>query len=136
MAINSKDQNLIDRLGSDTIFPISGSFSPISGMDLLIQDIQLLLLTVPGERAGRPTFGCNLKNQIWENLEDARATGLATIKEALDKFEPRITVLGVTGEINTNTGLIVFNIQFIVDTVDSPINLVFPFRTGTALSFS
>lgn len=136
MAVSTREENLKARLGSDTSFPIQGSFGSISGLDLLIQDIQLLLLTIPGERPGRPQFGCNLRNQIWENLEDARINGIASIREALDRFEPRIAVLGVTGEINNNTGLITFNIQFIVETVDNPLNLIFPFRAGTQLSFS
>jgi phage baseplate assembly protein W len=136
MAIQTRDQNLKDRLGSDLQFPIKGSFESISGLDLLIQDIQLLLLTIPGERTGRPTFGCTLRNQIWENLEEARLNGAASIREAIERFEPRVTLLGVTGESNRNTGLITFNIQFIVNSTDSPINLVFPFRAGTQLSFS
>lgn len=136
MAIQDREQNLKDRLGSDLQFPIQGSFESISGLDLLLQDIQLLLLTIPGERTGRPEFGCNLRNQIWENIEDARQNGMASIREAIERFEPRVTLLGVTGEANSNTGLITFNIQFIVNTLDSPINLVFPFRAGTQLSFS
>lgn len=136
MARQTKEQNLKNRLGSDLAFPINGSFESISGMDLLIQDIQILLLTVPGERPGRPDFGCQLTTQIWENLEEAKNDGIGSIIDALERFEPRVTVLGVTGEINNNTGLITFNIQFIVETVDNPINLVFPFRAGTQLSFS
>lgn len=136
MAIQSRDQNLKERLGSDLKFPIQGSFESISGIELLLQDIQILLLTIPGERPGRPTFGCNLRNQIWENLEDARLNGIASITEAIERFEPRITLLGVTGEANSNTGLITFNIQFIINSTDSPVNLVFPFRSGTQLSFS
>lgn len=136
MAQQSREQNLKDRLGSDLKFPISGSFESISGLDLLLQDIQILLLTVPGERPGRPEFGCQLRTQIWENLEEAKINGIGSIRDALERFEPRITLLGVTGEVNSNTGLITFNIQFIVQTIDNPINLVFPFRAGTQLSFS
>lgn len=134
--IKSVDQNLKNRLGSDLKFPIDNNFSPISGVDLLLQDIQQLLLTIPGERVNRPEFGCNLRNQIWENLEDAALGGEASIFEALERFEPRITVSAVTSDINNNTGLITFNIQFIVNSTDTALNLIFPFRAGTALSFA
>lgn len=134
--IISKEQNLKDRLGSDLRFPIVNSFNPISGLDLLIQDIQQVLLTVPGERINRPDFGCTLRNQIWENIQTAANHGAASIRDALERFEPRITVTDIGSDINENTGLITFNIQFIVNDTDTALNLVFPFRAGTNLSFS
>jgi len=134
--IKSTEQSLEVRLGSDLKFPINGSFEPISGVDLLLQDIQQLLLTIPGERVNRPDFGCLLRNQIWENMSVAAQNGAAAIRSALDTFEPRIEVLDVNSDINNNTGLITFNIQFIVKNTDTSISLIFPFRAGTALSFA
>jgi len=134
--IKSIDDSLKIRLGSDLKFPIAGSFEPISGLDLLLQDIQQLLLTIPGERVQRPTFGCSLRAQIWENIDYAQVAGAAAIREALDTFEPRITVTDVSGTSNRNTGLITFNIQFVVNNSDTTVNLVFPFRTSTQLSFA
>lgn len=136
LKIKSTEQSLNDRLGSDLRFPIDGNFEPIAGMDLLIQDLQQLLLTIPGERVNRPDFGCNLRNQVWENIEVASAEGKAAIVEAIENFEPRVTVTNVDSTINRNTGLITFNIQFIVNNTDTALNLVFPFRVGTQLSFS
>ena len=134
--ITSTKQNLQNRLGSDLLFPIAGNFKSVSGVDLLLQDIQRLLLTIPGERPMRPQFGCNLRNQIWENMEAARTQGAASIREALELYEPRITLLNVQSSANDNTGLITFNIQFVVNSTDTAINLVFPFRAGTQLSFA
>jgi uncharacterized protein len=124
------------RLGSDLKFPIEGSFQSISGFDLLLQDIQQLLLTMPGERPFRPEFGCTLREQIWENLAETAVDGSAAIRVALETFEPRITVIDITHEINENTDLISFNIQFVINATDTPVNLVFPFRAGTQLSFA
>ena len=134
--IKSRQSNLNERLGSDLQFPISNSFKPVSGIDLLLQDMQQLLLTIPGERVNRPDFGCLLRNQIWENLGTASVHGAAAIREALERFEPRITVLNVTSSVNENTGLITFNILFKVNNTDTALNLIFPFRAGTQLSFS
>lgn len=134
--ISSQQESLKIRLGSDLKFPIQGSFEPIEGLDLLIQDIQQLLLTIPGERVNRPNFGCTLRAQTWENIQDTAINGAASITESLESFEPRITVIGVTSEVNENTGLITFNISFVVNSVDTPVNLIFPFRAGTQLSFS
>lgn len=135
-AIKSMKESLKVRLGSDLKFPIQDNFNSISGIELLLQDIQMLLLTLPGERPMRPQFGCNLRNQIWENMEDARVSGAASIREALELFEPRISVLAVNAAANEQTGLITFNIQFIINSTDTAVNLVFPFRVGTQLSFA
>lgn len=134
--IKSATQSLNERLGSDLGFPINGNFQPIAGLDLLIQDIQQLLLTLPGERVNRPDFGCNLRNLVWENLHVAAEAGKASIHEAIENFEPRVTLTNVDSTTNENTGLITFNIQFIVNNTDTALNLIFPFRAGTQLSFS
>jgi len=134
MAVFSIATTLKERLGSDLKFPINGNFEPIDGLALLIQDIQLLLLTIPGERVMRPTFGCLLRSYIWENIENLVQEGPTVIKNALARHEPRITVTSVSASPNYNTGLVSFKISFIVKATNSPVNLVFPFRSGTALS--
>lgn len=134
--ITSTQDSLKQRLGSDLSFPIQGTFQTISGQSLLLQDIQILLLTMPGERPNRPDFGCKLRNQIWENIYLAKDNGINSIRNALDLYEPRINVISVTGDINENTGLITFNIQFNIINTDTILNLVFPFRSGTQLSQS
>ena len=136
VSIKSVESSLNERLGADLRFPIVDSFKHISGLDLLLQDIQQLLLTIPGERVNRPEFGCTLRTQIWENLSTASIHGAASIRDAIERFEPRVTVTAVTSTVNENTGLITFNIQFIVNNTDTALNLVFPFRAGTQLSFS
>lgn len=133
--IKSKEEALTFRLGSDLKYPITGSFESISGVQLLIQDIQRLLLTLPGERPFRPDFGCNLRNQVWENIDSAAINGNAAIRDALERFEPRISVNRVAQTINRNSGLITYTIQFFINSDDTPVNLIFPFRTGTQLSF-
>ena len=132
--VTSKTESLNVRLGSDLKFPISGSFQSISGLDLLLQDISQLLLTVPGERVFRPEYGCLLRTYIWENIDDAAINGAASIRTALSKFESRIRVTSVSYTINRNTDLVSFKIGFQVRDTDTAVNLIFPFRTGTELS--
>lgn len=134
--VRLRDPGLTERLGSDLKFPIGGSFEPSAGVNVLLQDIQQLLLTIPGERVGRPDFGCNLRNQIWENIDQAAQDGAASISEALGKFEPRITVTTVNFTINRNTDLISYIIRFAINSTDIALNLIFPFRSGTELSFA
>jgi phage baseplate assembly protein W len=133
--IKNTQQSLQIRLGSDLQFPISNNFNTVSGMDLLLQDIQLTLLTLPGERVFRPSFGCTLRNQLWENIDRAATAGASSIRQALNTYEGRINLLSVTiAELNRNTDLIVYSIQFIVNDTDTKVNLVFPMRTSGEIS--
>lgn len=131
---NLSSLDLLDVLGNDLQFPIDSNFAPVSGLDLLIQDIQLLLLTLPGEIVGNPQYGCILRALIWENIDTAATDGVAAITTALELFEPRITLIGVTFTLNRNTDLISYVVKFVVKTTDVAANLVFPFRTHNALS--
>jgi uncharacterized protein len=134
--VSPKSQNNIlnQLLGSDLKVPIAGSFEPISGLNLLLQDISQLLLTLPGERVFRPDFGCNLRTFVWENIDDAAILGAGSIRTALVKFEPRINVTSVGYTINRNTDLITFNIRFVVKDTDSSTNLIFPFRLSSQIA--
>lgn len=134
--VTSQKQSLEVRLGSDLKFPINGNFEPVNGLDLLLQDIQQLLLTIPGERVNRPDYGCTLRNQIWENIDTVARTGPASIRTAIQNFEPRVNLITVDSEINRNTSLITFTIKFVVINTDVEVNLIFPFRAGTTLSFA
>lgn len=128
-------QNLKDRLGSDAKFPIDGDFEITDGVNLVLQDIQLGLLTIPGERVGRPTYGSGISALIWENFDAAANRLPGTIKNFLTTNEPRITVLSVDlVDTNRDTGLIVAKISFIIKKTDSRVNLIFPFRTSLELS--
>lgn len=135
MALTKEAKISLDiRLGSDLKFPINGNFESVKGLDLLLQDIQQLLLTMPGERVFRPDFGCPLRTQIWENIDEVASSGIGAIKASLAKFEPRITVTSVTSSINRNTDLIVFKISFLVNSTDTAVNLIFPFRASSVIS--
>lgn len=134
--IKNSTESIEVRLGADAKFPIAGTFESIKGLDVLLQDIQALLLTMPGERPFRPEYGCNLGVLLWENSDSIVLDGSAAIREALDRYEPRIEVTGVSGNYNDNTGLATFKIQFIVIETDVNVNLIFPFRTNTSLSFA
>ena len=58
------------------------------------QAILLLFSTAPGERVMRPDYGVPLRRLVFSPNDDTTA-GLAIhyVKQALDRWEPRITVL-------------------------------------------
>jgi uncharacterized protein len=117
-------------LGNDLQMPITGSFQTISGQALLLQDIEQLLLTMPGERCGRPEFGCSLRTRIWENIDDTAQQGCLDIQNAITQYEPRVELQSVNSTIYRNDGLVLFSIQMVVISTNTPLNFVFPFRTS------
>jgi phage baseplate assembly protein W len=65
------------------------------------QAILLLLSTTPGERVMRPDYGCALERLVFSPNDDSTA-GLAIhyMRQALDRWEPRIDVLRLDAERN------------------------------------
>lgn len=134
--IKDSTEALNIRLGSDIKFPIEGAVETVKGLDTLLQDIQQLLLTVPGERIFRPDYGCTLRTFVWENIQMVANEGVNSIRNSLDRYEPRIEVINISSSVNENSGLVTFNILFTVKETDDVVNLVFPFRADTQLSFA
>lgn len=66
----------------------------VAGDAAVRQAVLLLLTTSPGERVMRPEYGCGLHRLAFSPNDDTTA-GLAIhyVRQALDRFEPRITVL-------------------------------------------
>jgi phage baseplate assembly protein W len=69
--------------------------------DSVRQAILLLLSTIPGERVMRPDYGCQLHRLVFSPNDETTA-GLAIhyVRQALDRWEPRIDVLRLDAERN------------------------------------
>ena len=72
----------------------TGGMAMVDGDDSVRQAIFLLLSTSPGERVMRPAYGCDLRKLLFSPNDDTTA-GLAIhyVRQALDRWEPRIEVL-------------------------------------------
>jgi len=67
--------------------------------DSVRQAILLLLSTIPGERVMRPDYGCLLHRLVFSPNDETTA-GLAIhyVRQALDRWEPRIDILRLDAE--------------------------------------
>ncbi len=82
------------------------------GDQIIKNDILQLLLTIPGERVMRPTFGVNLRNAVFENMTSTLISGLQSeIAEKITRFEPRVDVSSVTIVPNDITNLLTVKIE-------------------------
>jgi len=73
------------------------------GETLVEMSIDQILGTAEGERLMRPDFGSRLPYLLFENSTDVlEALAASTIEDALEQWEPRITVLGVDARADGN----------------------------------
>jgi len=79
--------------GAGLAFPPvpDGGFERVRGADAVAQALRTLLLTEPGERIGRPEYGCGLRRYLFApNSLTTRTLILETVREAITRFERRI----------------------------------------------
>lgn len=78
-----------------------------------------IVMTRKGSKPFNPEFGCDISDQLFENMSPLTANTLEqVITSAIRKFEPRVLELavGVTSQYDSNA--VVVNIQFSI--LDNP----------------
>src|SRR3712207_3190130 len=123
---------MTDFIGSGWGFPAAisrtGSVRLVSGAEEIDAAIRMILSTVPGERVMRPEFGCGMWQLVFAPLT-SRTLGLIeqSVREALDRWEPRIVLDAVRAEPDHAAGMVVIEVAYRVRATNDPRNLVFPF---------
>lgn len=121
-----------DFLGQGWSFPVrteGGRVLFAAGAEDIHQAILLILQTAPGERVMLPTFGCRI-NELVFAPGNATAISLAQVyvKQALDRWEPRIQVTKVEVVINPQQpNCLQITVEYLIRDRNQPANLVYPF---------
>jgi phage baseplate assembly protein W len=125
--------NTSDFIGRGVMFPMrvdqAGSIAMSSGVDELDSSIRMVLITAPGERLMRPSFGCRIWELMFEPI-NANTLGLmaVAVREALGQWEPRVDVETVTVDpVPGADGQVLINIVYRVRATNDRRNLVYPF---------
>ena len=119
--------------GRGWAFPLrttpSGGIALVDGDTEIAEAIRLILGTAPGERPMRPDFGCAIHDFVFAPADAATAGQIAfEVRSALDRWEPRITVLDVLVTAGAaDTGTLHIEIRYALRGTNDPRNLVFPF---------
>jgi phage baseplate assembly protein W len=120
-------------IGSGLAFPLQvdrrGGIALARDEQDIDQAIQLILGTAPGERPMRPEFGCGVHDFVFDSI-DANTVGRMeeAIREALDRWEPRIQVQTVEFDLSqADDGLLTIDIGYRVRATSTERNLVYPF---------
>ncbi|MBL4676739.1 MAG: GPW/gp25 family protein [Mucilaginibacter sp.] len=100
----------------------------------ITKSLEILLGTTIGERFLQPLYGCNLDEYVFAPFNATLSTEIRlTVKDAIDKFEPRLKLRGVkldTGLLNE--GRVDIAIEYTVINTNSRFNLIYPFYQNEA----
>jgi phage baseplate assembly protein W len=120
-------------LGTGVAFPFRGDgrgrIALASGEADVEQAIRIILSTAPGDRPMRPEFGCDIHEFVFDQADAATFGHMdRAIRRALDRWEPRISVTGITfDEAQDELGMLLVDIRYELRTSSSPRNLIYPF---------
>lgn len=127
--------NAPDYYGRGMSFPIAltptGSIAESTGAAKVYESILIILGTQYGERAMRPTFGCNLKSLAFAPNNAATAS-LARyyVQQGLQQWEPRINVLSVDVENDELDGspTLLITVNYQLRATQDVQSLIYPFN--------
>ena len=124
-----------DLLGRGWALPVSldaaAGIALTAGPDAVSQSIWTILATAPGERVGRPDFGCGIHDLVFAPASGATiALVTEQVRRALTVWEPRIDLLDVRVEARTSEALLLIRVDYSLRAAPGPQNLVFPFYLG------
>ena len=124
---------MTELLGTGLSFPLSvdrtGGIALVTGETDIDQAIEIILSTAPGERPMRPEFGCGIHDHVFSHIDASTvATIEVDIREALDRWEPRIVVQEVEFDLTrVGDGQLLINIGYRLRATNHKRNLVYPF---------
>jgi phage baseplate assembly protein W len=126
-------------LGTGWSFPPTfskrGTVHLVSAEEDIRQSLLILLGTNPGERVMQPSFGCGVKSQVYENINESTLTVLKDlIQRAILFYEPRVIVQTIQADTSeAYEGKLIFLIDYRIISTNTRHNIVYPFylREGT-----
>jgi uncharacterized protein len=106
-----------------------GGLALVRGEAEINQSIQIILMTTPGQRVMRPTFGSQLHELMFgPNNSHTAALAKRYVKDALGMWEPRINVLEVDAyPDDEHQNRMLIEILYEIKTSYDKRSLVFPF---------
>ena len=124
---------MTDIIGTGLAFPLGvdrrGALALARDEEDVHQAISIILSTAPGERPMRPEFGCGVHDYVFDVI-DASTLGRmeAEIRRALERWEPRIDVLGVDFDLHSSgEDPLSITIEYRLQATNDVRNLVYPF---------
>lgn len=108
--------------------------STVSGVDDIHQSLAILFATRLGERPMQESYGCNLDDAMFEEIDQALLNRLhSMIHDAILQHETRIQLLNLDITPDPNeAGVLHIQLDYSVLGTNSRYNMVFPFYLNEA----
>lgn len=126
-------------LGTGWTFPPTFARDParvlMSSDDANIkQSLWVLFSTSLGERIMLATYGCSLRDKVFDALTETLANDIkSTIAKAILDWEPRIDVVSIeVAQVSAVDGELAITVDFVVRQTNTRSNLVYPFYLNEA----
>src|SRR6478672_7688953 len=120
----------VDFIGAGWSYPLgtdaSGRVSLVTREREIEESVRLILGTARGERPMRPQFGCRIHDHVFGPANAATAGQIAyDVREALERWEPRIDVLDVSIAFDRiEAGALFVDVAYEIIGTNDPRNLV------------
>ena len=100
-----------------------------SDIEDIEKSLHIIVTTKQGERIMRPSFGCDLSDKVFENLNSTQINSIKRrIEEAILLYEPRIKVQKIGLDIqNILEGKLLIKVDYVVRATNNRRNIVFPY---------
>jgi phage baseplate assembly protein W len=107
----------LDLLGRGAGLPLApgrtGALPRAEGPEKVRQSILIILDTEPGERVMLPEFGCGLRRFLMQpNSAPTRAEIERAVRDALGRWEPRITGLEVDAAPGDDPAMVILTLRY------------------------
>ena len=106
----------------------------VSDVEDVHQSLAILFATRTGERPMQESFGCNLDDFMFEEIDHALVNRITTlIDEAILEHEPRIQLLALdVTPSQREPGVLLIHLEYAVHGTNSRYNMVYPFYLNEA----
>jgi phage baseplate assembly protein W len=109
---------------SFTAHPVTGNVKSLVNRDSVKQSVKNIVLTNFYERPYNPTFGGDVRSQLFENMDSLTEYNISkNIRQALDNFEPRAIVDEIKTQSIEDRNIINVTITFRVRNSSEPITV-------------
>ena len=94
---------------------VDGRPAIAKGREKILQNVEIIIKTLPGEYPFLPEFGCNLGYRVFSPI-NAHALAAHDIRVALARWEPRVEVLSITVDTSqSDQGILGLTVELRID---------------------
>jgi phage baseplate assembly protein W len=123
-----------DFLGRGWAFPPTfhgqgAAVATVAAAEDIQQSLAILLATRPGERLMNESYGCDLQEMLFEEIDQGLLTQIENrVSQAITWHEPRIILEKVTVSAALESeGMVTIDITYLIPQTNSRYNMVYPF---------